>query len=104
MLLLIKWLCAHLLGDFALQTTRIVQHKRRRKAGSGYLYLHCLIHGALIYLFDVFLRPSLMIFAPKTVRPLGNPIDCVPIVGHRLRDCGRTTTISHNSGSIDILG
>jgi hypothetical protein len=51
MLLLIKWLCAHLLGDFALQTTRIVQHKRRRKAGSGYLYLHCLIHGALIYLF-----------------------------------------------------
>lgn len=51
MLLLIKWLCAHLLGDFALQTTRIVQHKRRLKARSGYLYLHCLIHGALIYLF-----------------------------------------------------
>jgi hypothetical protein len=51
MLLLIKWLCAHLLGDFALQTSRIVQHKRRRKAGSGYLYLHCLIHGLLIYLF-----------------------------------------------------
>ncbi|RPD42303.1 DUF3307 domain-containing protein [Chitinophaga barathri] len=51
MLLLIKWLCAHLIGDFALQTTRIVQQKRRLKAGSGYLYLHCLIHGALIYLF-----------------------------------------------------
>lgn len=51
MLLLIKWLCAHLLGDFALQSSRFVQHKRRRKAASGYLYLHCFIHGALIYLF-----------------------------------------------------
>jgi hypothetical protein len=51
MLLLIKWLCAHIIGDFALQPARFVQHKRRRKAASGYLYLHCLIHGALVYLF-----------------------------------------------------
>lgn len=51
MLLLIKWLCAHVLGDFALQPSRFVQHKRRRKAASGYLYLHCFIHGALVYLF-----------------------------------------------------
>lgn len=51
MLLLIKWLCAHVLGDFAFQPSRFVQHKRRYKAASGYLYLHCLIHAALTYLF-----------------------------------------------------
>ncbi len=51
MLLLIKWLCAHLIGDFGLQTTRFIQHKRRYKTASIHLYLHCLLHGALIYLF-----------------------------------------------------
>lgn len=51
MLLLIKWFCAHLIGDFALQTTKFIQHKRRHKASSVHLYLHSLIHGALIYLF-----------------------------------------------------
>lgn len=51
MLLLIKWLCAHLIGDFALQTTRFVQHKRRHKAASPYLYIHSILHGVLIYVF-----------------------------------------------------
>lgn len=51
MLLLIKWLCAHLIGDFALQTTGFVQHKRRHKAASPFLYIHSIMHGVLIYVF-----------------------------------------------------
>ena len=48
MLLLIKWLCAHVIGDFALQPNRFVQHKRRRQAASGYsLPSIVFIHGAL---------------------------------------------------------
>ncbi len=49
-MLLTKWVCAHLLGDFLFQTTKMVRHKQRFKAGSWMLYLHCLIHGALFYL------------------------------------------------------
>lgn len=51
MFLLIKWLCAHLIGDFALQTTGFVQHKRRHKAASPFLYIHSITHGVLIYVF-----------------------------------------------------
>lgn len=51
MVLFFKWLCAHLLGDFTFQTKKMVQHKRHYKARSGYLYLHVVIHAALIYLF-----------------------------------------------------
>jgi hypothetical protein len=51
MLLIFKWICAHLLGDFTFQTKKMVQHKRHYKTRSGYLYLHVLIHAALIYLF-----------------------------------------------------
>jgi hypothetical protein len=51
MLLFFKWLCAHLLGDFVLQPASMVRHKREYKARSGYLYLHALIHAALVYLF-----------------------------------------------------
>jgi hypothetical protein len=51
MLIFFKWLCAHLLGDFTLQTKTMVEHKRRYKGLSGYLYLHAAIHTALIYLF-----------------------------------------------------
>ncbi len=51
MLIFIKWLCAHLLGDFPLQSRAMVLHKRKYKARSGYLYLHVCIHAALIYVF-----------------------------------------------------
>jgi Protein of unknown function (DUF3307) len=51
-MLLTKWICAHLLGDFLFQNKKMVQHKQRFKAKSWMLYVHCLIHGALFYLFN----------------------------------------------------
>ena len=50
MLILLRWLAAHLIGDFVLQRTKLVQQKKDRKAASWFLYLHCLIHAALVYL------------------------------------------------------
>jgi len=50
-MLLTKWICAHLLGDFLLQSRKMVRHKQQRKARSWMLYLHAIIHGVLFYLF-----------------------------------------------------
>jgi hypothetical protein len=51
MIILYQWIFAHLLADFGLQTRKMIQHKKKFKAGSWILYIHCLAHGALIYLF-----------------------------------------------------
>jgi len=51
MVTLFQWIFAHLLGDFVLQTRSMVRHKQRLKARSWMLYLHCAIHGILVYLF-----------------------------------------------------
>lgn len=50
-MLLLKWLCAHLIGDFILQTNKMVRHKKRLKYRSWVLYFHSILHGVLIYLF-----------------------------------------------------
>ena len=50
MLLLIKLILAHLIGDFLLQPTSWVKEKEKRKASSPKLYLHVLIHGVLVLL------------------------------------------------------
>jgi hypothetical protein len=50
MLILLQWIAAHLIGDFALQTKKLVQQKKNRKAASWFIYIHCLIHAALVYL------------------------------------------------------
>ncbi len=42
-----KLLLAHLLGDFVLQPTKWVQHKKERKVFSKYLYMHVFLHFAL---------------------------------------------------------
>ncbi len=52
MLILYQWLFAHLLGDFVLQTKKMVLHKRRLKEKSWVLYAHCLLHAGLIYIFS----------------------------------------------------
>lgn len=49
-MLLTKWICAHLLGDFLFQNRRMVRHKQQFRARSWMLYLHCLVHGILFYL------------------------------------------------------
>jgi hypothetical protein len=50
MIVLTKLILAHLLGDFLLQPTKWVQEKEEKKAASGKLYIHVLIHGLLILL------------------------------------------------------
>jgi hypothetical protein len=51
MVTLFQWIFAHLAGDFLLQSRAMVRHKQRLKARSWMLYLHCAIHGILVYLF-----------------------------------------------------
>ena len=55
MILFTKLLLAHLIGDFLLQPTRWVIHKEARKAASGFLYAHVLLHFivTMILLWDL---------------------------------------------------
>ncbi|MCO5247460.1 MAG: DUF3307 domain-containing protein [Chitinophagales bacterium] len=50
MILLIKLILAHFIGDFLLQPKSWVVEKENRKAKSIKLYLHILIHGLLVLL------------------------------------------------------
>ena len=52
MLILFKWIAAHLFVDFVLQSKKMVLQKRKRKAASWFLYLHCLMHAGLVYLLS----------------------------------------------------
>ena len=63
--LILKITLAHLIGDFALQTTHMVKDIENNKFKSKYLYLHILIHLALIVLvtqFDTkYIVPALLL-------------------------------------------
>lgn len=50
MMLLLKMVLAHLLGDFLLQPERWIAEKQSRKHRSPTLYLHVLLHGILTWL------------------------------------------------------
>lgn len=50
MILLIKLILAHFIGDFVLQPKSWVKEKEIKKASSPKLYLHILIHGLLVLL------------------------------------------------------
>ena len=50
MIILIKLILAHFIGDFLLQPTSWVKDKEENKAKSIFLYAHILIHGLLIML------------------------------------------------------
>lgn len=50
MMVLIKLLLAHLLGDFLLQPTKWVKAKEKLKHKSPYLYYHTLLHGILAWI------------------------------------------------------
>ncbi|HZV70196.1 MAG TPA: DUF3307 domain-containing protein [Saprospiraceae bacterium] len=50
MIILIKLILAHLLGDFLFQPHQWVLEKAEKKLGSVKLYLHALLHGALVML------------------------------------------------------
>lgn len=50
-LIILQLLLAHIITDFVIQPTSWVIDKRKKRARSVYLYLHCLIAGLLTYLF-----------------------------------------------------
>lgn len=50
MILFTKLFLAHIIGDFLLQPKRWVIQKEAKKAASGFLYLHILIHFLIIIL------------------------------------------------------
>ena len=50
MLIFIKLVLGHLIGDFVLQPKKWVLHKQANKITSKYLYLHVLLHFALYML------------------------------------------------------
>ncbi len=50
MIVLLKLILAHLIGDFVLQPRSWVAEKEKKKIKSGKLYLHIAIHGILVLL------------------------------------------------------
>ncbi|OBX24600.1 uncharacterized protein DUF3307 [Gelidibacter algens] len=62
-MILIKLILAHLIGDFFLQPTSWVKEKEKRKLRSPKLYLHVLIHIALLFiiLWDLSQWPIILI-------------------------------------------
>lgn len=52
MILLIKWILAHLLGDFLLQPRKWIHQKEQMLWRSPFLYLHVLVHFLLLLLFS----------------------------------------------------
>jgi len=49
MIIFVKLILAHLLGDFLLQPSSWVAHKQQNKGKSIYLYLHSALHGILAF-------------------------------------------------------
>ncbi len=49
--LFVKLLLAHILGDFILQSDKLVKSKEKHKLKSPHLYIHAAIHGMLTLLF-----------------------------------------------------
>lgn len=50
MIIFIKLLLAHLIGDFVLQPQSWVQQKEQKRFGAWQLYVHAAIHGAFTFL------------------------------------------------------
>jgi len=63
MIILLKLILAHLIGDFLLQPNSWVKEKEGKKTASPKMYLHALIHGALVglLLWDWNLWPFILI-------------------------------------------
>ncbi|SMO95460.1 DUF3307 domain-containing protein [Gracilimonas mengyeensis] len=69
MIILLKLLLAHLIGDFGLQFKKWVDHKRKYRLKSGYLYLHVAIHAVatLLLLWPEISRNLLYLWIPAIV-------------------------------------
>lgn len=51
MIILLKLILAHFIGDFLLQSKHWVEKKEQQKSKSIVLYLHAMMHGLLVLLF-----------------------------------------------------
>lgn len=51
---LLKTLIAHLIGDFVFQPDHWIKDKQLKKAKSKFLYLHIIIHAALLFILFQF--------------------------------------------------
>nr|WP_132704126.1 DUF3307 domain-containing protein [Winogradskyella wandonensis] len=62
-LLLLKLILAHLIGDFFLQPQQWVKHKEKHQLKSKWLYVHILIHVALMFVlvWDLSLWPMIVL-------------------------------------------
>ncbi|MGY0392754.1 DUF3307 domain-containing protein [Bizionia sp. KMM 8389] len=62
MIILLKLVLAHIIGDFILQPNSWVKNKEKRKLKSAYLYIHIGIHAALMFLliYDLSYWPLLL--------------------------------------------
>ncbi|NNC71117.1 MAG: DUF3307 domain-containing protein [Flavobacteriaceae bacterium] len=64
-IILLQLILAHVLTDFVFQSTRMVEHKRKHKARSWYLYAHSALAGVLTYLllqqWSQFLVPGIIV-------------------------------------------
>src|SRR5690606_39010337 len=58
--LIIKIITAHLLGDFVLQSDKMVDDIHRKKLKSKYLYLHSFIHFLLILIVTGFAKKYIL--------------------------------------------
>lgn len=63
MIIFLKILLAHFLGDFIFQTKKMVQQKEKLKEKSILLYFHVLLHGALslLLLWDIYFWPYVLV-------------------------------------------
>ncbi len=70
MILFLQIFLAHILGDFVLQSNTWVKSKQQKKFRSPHLYLHILLHGALVMLlvWDInFWLPALLIMGTHLI-------------------------------------
>jgi hypothetical protein len=70
MTLFLQLFLAHILGDFVFQSNDWVKSKQKKKLRSPYLYLHILLHGALVMvlLWDLrFWMPALIIMGTHLI-------------------------------------
>lgn len=74
MILLVKFILAHFIGDFLLQPKSWVEEKEQLKAKSFKLYIHILIHGLLVMLvlwdFNYWFLPLLLMVSHGIVDTL----------------------------------
>lgn len=82
MIILIKLILAHLIGDFSLQFKKWVDHKRNHGLKSVYLYLHVVIHAivTLLLLWPDIRKDPLYLWIPMIILITHYLIDAVKLM------------------------